>query len=57
MLKLSAVESLISRLCCTEPCGLYKALRVVQSLTGCTKPHGQYEALRLNRRLNRLANL
>jgi hypothetical protein len=57
MLKLSAIESLIGRQCCTEPRGLYKALRAVQSLTGCTKPHGQYEALRLNRRPNRPANL
>ena len=40
MLKLSAIESLVRRQCCTEPCGLYKALRAVQSLTGCTEPHG-----------------
>jgi hypothetical protein len=30
MLKLLAIESLIRRQSCTEPCGLYKALRTVQ---------------------------
>jgi hypothetical protein len=44
MHKLLAIESLIQRQCCTEPCGLYKALRAVQSLTGCTEPYGLYEA-------------
>ena len=46
MLKLLAIESLIRRQCCTEPCGLYKALRAVQSLTGCAKPYRLYGALR-----------
>jgi hypothetical protein len=39
------MESLACRQCCTEPRGLYKALRAVQSLKGCTKPYGLYEAL------------
>jgi hypothetical protein len=46
MLKLLAIESLIRRQCCTEPCRLCKALQAIQSLTGCTKPYG------LNRRLS-----
>ena len=51
MLELLAIESLIRRQCCTEPCRLCKALRVVQSLTGCTEPHRLYEALQAVRSL------
>jgi hypothetical protein len=45
MLKLLAIESLIRRQCCTNPCGLYKALQIVRSLTGCTKPCRLIKAL------------
>jgi hypothetical protein len=51
MLKLFAIESPIGRQCCTQPCGLCKASRTEQSLTGCTKPYG------LNCGLNRPGNL